>query len=207
MGLGVAKSTVGATKYKVMMLVVGCFAADVAEDTLDIMHNFHLGANPTTGVLLLINIPASIVYTTYLWWLFVSLQRTRQQLILRRQTLKSELYRSFFNVLVAVGVVAGLSALYQVFVNITHDFESQWNTRWIWDAFWKFLFFLVLCIVALLWRPRKNNTRYGYSEVGADEEDDTILQLPSLAAGTLMGGLIRSRKVCLPLLSFLRSYR
>lgn len=186
MGLGVVKSTIGATKYKVLLLIAGCFAVDLAQEILEVNHNFVPGFTITQASLLFLNLPSAIIYTTFLWWLYVSLQRTRQQLILRRQTLKSDLYRTFFNVLVAVAVVAGLAAIYQIFLNFTHsqDENVQWYSRWIWDAFWEFLFFLVLCIVAFLWRPRKNNTRYGMSEAGVDDEEDTILQLSTLTGGS-----------------------
>lgn len=182
MGLGVVKSTVGVTKFKVMALVAGLFFVDIGLEVLEVLRNFFPLNKPSQLSDFLVGAPFAVLNTAFIWWMFVSLQRTRQQLILRRQTLKSELYRTFFNFLIAVAVVSALSALYQIWLNAIAT-DDQWTMRWIWAAFWGFLFFLVLAVVAFLWRPRKNNTRYGYSDTGMDDEDDTILQLPSLASG------------------------
>jgi hypothetical protein len=37
--------------------------------------------------------------------------------------------------------------------------SQNWRTEWVIDMFWEFLFFFVMAGIAVLWRPRANNTR------------------------------------------------
>jgi len=49
-------------------------------------------------------------------------------------------------------------------------------TTWVWTAFWHVLYLVVLLAIAVLWRPTTNNTRYAYSEMPQDGEDEITLQ-------------------------------
>ena len=55
---------------------------------------------------------------------------------------------------------------------------QDWKEIWIDDAFWHFLFALVLLAIMVLWRPTANNQRYAFApliDVGDDDDDDMTL--------------------------------
>jgi len=57
--------------------------------------------------------------------------------------------------------------------------SNGWQRQWILDVITEVGFFILLLILAYLWRPSGNNTRYGMSEL-VDSGDDTTIQLQSL---------------------------
>ena len=38
--------------------------------------------------------------------------------------------------------------------------NQDWSEVWLDDAFWPFLFSLILLVIMILWRPTNNNQRY-----------------------------------------------
>ncbi|XP_010789614.1 transmembrane protein 87A-like, partial [Notothenia coriiceps] len=53
----------------------------------------------------------------------------------------------------------------------------DWRELWIEDAFWPFLFSIILLVIMFLWRPSANNQRYAYSPL-FDEESEEEEQEP-----------------------------
>ncbi|KAF3826558.1 hypothetical protein GH733_009083 [Mirounga leonina] len=51
--------------------------------------------------------------------------------------------------------------------------QSDWMERWVDDAFWSFLFSLILIVIMFLWRPSANNQRYAFMPL-IDDSDDEI---------------------------------
>jgi len=121
-------------------------------------------------VALLVVIPAAVLDTVFYYWIILSLIRTTQQLTLRRQVLKLQMYKSFLGVLVVVGILAFIAILYQSYFKF-FKLEIPWWRVWIMEAFWDFLFFIVIASIAFLWRPRANNSRFGYAEFFTDQEE------------------------------------
>jgi hypothetical protein len=37
--------------------------------------------------------------------------------------------------------------------------DGAWKVWWLWDSYWHFLYWGVLAVIAIIWRPNKNNTR------------------------------------------------
>jgi hypothetical protein len=139
---------------------------------------------------LVIIVAAFIFDLLFLSWIVLSLIRTMQQLTLRRQQLKLEMYKAFC---VVIGVAATLSILmivYQAYLNELHN-PLVWQNQWITGAYWELLYFGLILAIAFLWRPPQNNTRSSYAEFleGADEDngldDSTVVQLETL---TFLGG-------------------
>jgi len=61
----------------------------------------------------------------------------------------------------------------------------DWQKTWILDSFWDGLFFFMLTAVSFLWRPRFNNTRYGYAEFFTEDEgDDNQVPLETISVSS-----------------------
>jgi len=119
-----------------------------------------------------------------------------QQLTLRHQVLKLQMYKQFFAVLVGAGILAAISILYQFYLRLSKK-PLSWRYTWMLESYSDLVFMGVLVAVAVLWRPRSNNTRYGYGEFfqvdtdGGDNEDN-IHEIP-LETINVGGGELRKR--------------
>jgi len=150
-------------------------------------------------VVLCVLVPSAFFETCFYYWIILSLIRTIQQLTLRRQTLKLAMYKWFFGVLAATGVFTFFFALYLLVLVLAPSFVN-WQDDWIQDMFWEFLFLFTMISIAVLWRPRDNNTRYGYAEFFPDSEDpkddgvdgESVIQLETLEI--VGGGELTHRK-------------
>nr|KAF6449193.1 transmembrane protein 87B [Rousettus aegyptiacus] len=91
---------------------------------------------------------------------------------LRKNTVKFSLYRHFTNTLI-FAVLA--STVFMVWTTKTFRFakcQSNWMERWVDDAFWSFLFSLILVVIMFLWRPSANNQRYAFMPLIDDSDDE-----------------------------------
>ncbi|XP_015676500.2 transmembrane protein 87A [Protobothrops mucrosquamatus] len=53
--------------------------------------------------------------------------------------------------------------------------QSDWRELWIDDAFWRFLFSILLLVIMFLWRPSANNQRYAFMPLvdeGSEQEEE-----------------------------------
>jgi len=146
--------------------------------------------------------PLSVLYTSLFYWIFLSLIRTMQQLTLRRQVLKLQMYKALFGALVISGVIAGFVMIYIVYEKFAElspktKFDLTCRYAWLQDTFWEILLFGILATIAVLWRPRSNNTRYGYAEFFTDEENgdpEKIGEIPLETINVAGGELIHRKK-------------
>eukprot|EP00795_Rhopilema_esculentum_P013837 gene13837-4775_t len=71
------------------------------------------------------------------------------------------------------------SVIYMAWSIKTHTYGdcTDWTEVWLDDAFWPFLFSLVLLVIMILWRPTNNNQRYAFTPLvdASDDEDETNL--------------------------------
>jgi len=201
MGFGVVKWTLGTTRIKIGLLAVFymffSFLVQVIKEISDISQKEEV----SQFVVLFVIIPASILDATFYYWIILSLIRTMQQLTLRRQILKLQMYKIFFSVLVIAGLLSGAMILYGGYLNYIAKERVAWQHEWIVDtAFWESLFWGITTVIAILWRPRANNTRYGYGEFftqenedGNDRKEDSDGQIP-LETITVAGTEITQRR-------------
>ncbi|XP_015282146.1 PREDICTED: transmembrane protein 87B-like [Gekko japonicus] len=69
--------------------------------------------------------------------------------------------------------------------------QSDWRELWIDDAFWRFLFSIILLVIMFLWRPSANNQRYAFMPLvdeGSEPEDEEDEQMVNKAFGMKMRG-------------------
>ena len=49
------------------------------------------------------------------------------------------------------------------YVQVTDQYNERWRSDWFTSDFWHILNFVFLCVIAFLWRPSANSTRFAYS--------------------------------------------
>ncbi|XP_019953018.1 transmembrane protein 87A isoform X1 [Paralichthys olivaceus] len=167
LGYGIVKPRLGTVMHRVVGLGVLYFAFASIEGVLRIT-----GAQDS-DLALLANIPLALLDSSLCWWIFVSLAQTIKTLKLRRNPVKLSLYRHFTNTLI-FAVIASI-----IFMGWTTkkfrlaDCQSDWIELWVEDAFWRFLFSIILLVILFLWRPSANNQRYAFMPL-IDDSDDEI---------------------------------
>jgi hypothetical protein len=184
MGLGTVKWTLGNTRMKIaylaaLYLFFSFFLQIVKE--LEALERRKIEEWIIFGAV----IPAAALDTGFYYWIILSLIRTSQQLLLRKQVLKLQMFKYFFIVVAFASILALAVILYQGYLR-WNAAKMAWQHVWILDTFWEALFFYVLVSVAFLWRPRHNNARYGYAEFFTEEEDDpNEIALETISISTL----------------------
>ncbi|KAB0402221.1 hypothetical protein E2I00_003073, partial [Balaenoptera physalus] len=119
-----------------------------------------------SDLVLLASLPLSLLDSGFL-------AQTMKTLRLRKNTVKFSLYRHFTNTLI-FAIMASL--VFMVWTTKTFRIakcQSDWMERWVDDAFWSFLFSLILIVIMFLWRPSANNQRYAFMPL-IDDSDDEI---------------------------------
>ncbi|XP_030604668.1 transmembrane protein 87A isoform X2 [Archocentrus centrarchus] len=180
LGYGIVKPRLGTVMHRVVGLGILYLAFASIEGVLRIT-----GAKDS-DLALLANIPLALLDSSLCWWIFVSLAQTIKTLKLRRNPVKLSLYRHFTNTLI-FAVIASI-----IFIGwATKKFrlaqcQSDWIELWVEDAFWRFLFSVILLVIMFLWRPSANNQRYAFTPLMDDSDDEEIEEFiasPNLADG------------------------
>jgi len=201
MGVGVVKWTLGNTRVKIAILAVAfmCFSflGEMIKE-MDQVAKTPLSANSQNWVMFCIYVPIALLDTCFYYWIILSIIRTMQQLTLRRQTLKLDMYKWFGGVLATTGILAAAFGLYLFILRLAPALAT-WRSDWVQDMYWEFLFFFTLSAICVLWRPRVNNTRYGYAEffvadkqAKAPVDDEAVVHLETLEV--VSGGQLSHRR-------------
>ncbi|MED6240088.1 Transmembrane protein 87A [Characodon lateralis] len=99
---------------------------------------------------------------------------------LRRNVVKLSLFRHFSNTLI-FAVIASVIFIIWTAKNFTMSrCRSDWREVWIQDAFWRFLFSIILLVIMFLWRPSANNQRYAFSPLVDEESEEDEEQEPMM---------------------------
>merc|ERR1712228_883767 len=112
LGYGVVKPTLNrSVKHKIIVLGVAYFIFAFMFEAL-IHYNQTEKVEPWMRVVLIP--PVAIINGIFWWWTFVSLNKTIEQLKIRRQSAKLQLYKSFTLVLVITLIAAITFAIYEM---------------------------------------------------------------------------------------------
>ncbi|KAM3863046.1 transmembrane protein 87A [Diretmus argenteus] len=180
LGYGIVKPRLGTVMHRVVGLGVLYFAFASIEGVLRIT-----GAKDS-DLALLANIPLALLDSSLCWWIFVSLAQTIKTLKLRRNPVKLSLYRHFTNTLIFAIIASIIFMVWTTKKFRLADCQSDWVELWVDDAFWRFLFSIVLLVIMFLWRPSANNQRYAFTPL-IDDSDDEIEEF--IASANLADGM------------------
>ncbi|XP_060895498.1 transmembrane protein 87A isoform X1 [Labrus mixtus] len=170
LGYGIVKPRLGTVMHRVVGLGILYFAFASIEGVLRIT-----GAKDS-DLALLANIPLALLDSSLCWWIFVSLAQTIKTLKLRRNPVKLSLYRHFTNTLI-FAVIASVIFMGWIAKKFRlADCQSDWIELWVEDAFWRFLFSVILFVIMFLWRPSANNQRYAFTPLMDDSDDDEEIE-------------------------------
>ncbi|XP_039087624.1 transmembrane protein 87B isoform X1 [Hyaena hyaena] len=167
LGYGIVKPRLGTVMHRVVGLGILYFIFAAIEGVMRV-----IGGSNHLAVIFG-DIILAVIDSIFVWFIFISLAQTMKTLRLRKNTVKFSLYRHFTNTLI-FAVLA--SVVFMVWTTKTFRIakcQSDWMERWVDDAFWSFLFSLILIVIMFLWRPSANNQRYAFMPL-IDDSDDEI---------------------------------
>ncbi|XP_069063067.1 transmembrane protein 87A-like isoform X2 [Pleurodeles waltl] len=125
-------------------------------------------------------------------WIFMSLVQTMKLLRLRRNIVKLSLYRHFTNTLIFAVIASVIFIIWNSKTFRMSNCQSDWHELWLNDAFWRFLFSIILLVIMFLWRPSANNQRYAFvpliDEGSEEEEEEEQMANEGIAEGMKMRG-------------------
>uniref|UniRef100_A0A671YJL5 Transmembrane protein 87B n=1 Tax=Sparus aurata TaxID=8175 RepID=A0A671YJL5_SPAAU len=183
LGYGIVKPRLGTVMHRVVGLGILYFAFASIEGVLRI-----------TGVsCVLFSIVLAVFDSCAIWFISFHLAQTIKTLKLRRNPIKLSLYRHFTNTLLFAVVASIIFMAWTAKKFRFAECQSDWIELWVEDAFWRFLFSVVLFVIMFLWRPSANNQRYAFTPLMDDSDDEEIDEF--IATGNLGDGIkLRSSK-------------
>eukprot|EP01083_Nonionella_stella_P080657 221726_1 len=171
LGYGVVKPTLASTtKNKIILLgVVYWIFAFMFESLI----HYNQTEKVESWMRVILIPPVAIINGIFWWWTFVSLNKTIEQLKIRRQSAKLQLYKSFTLVLVITLIAAITFAIYEMYYVLKELYFAQWQKLWFMEVgFWQILFSSIFITIMILWRPSEHFKRYAYYNQGTTLEDN-----------------------------------
>ncbi|XP_073401263.1 transmembrane protein 87B [Dendrobates tinctorius] len=166
LGYGIVKPRLGAVMHRVVGMGVLYLVFATIEGVMRI-----IGAKES-DLALLASIPLALLDSLLCWWIFVSLAQTMKILKLRKNVVKYSLYRHFTNTLIFAILASVVFMAWTTTKFRLADCPSDWMELWVDDAFWRFLFSVVLLVIMFLWGPSANNQRYAFTPLMDDSDDE-----------------------------------
>ncbi|GAA6231279.1 transmembrane protein 87A-like [Lates japonicus] len=168
LGYGIVKPRLGALLHRVVGIGLLYLIFSIIEGILRV--NADRGNNDSSR--LLCDIVLAFIDSCIVWWIsFNILAQTMKLLRLRRNVVKLSLYRHFTNTLIFAVIASVIFIIWTTRTIRMSKCLPDWRELWIDDAFWRFLFSIILLVIMFLWRPSANNQRYAFSPL-VDEESE-----------------------------------
>ncbi|XP_048863170.1 transmembrane protein 87A isoform X1 [Brienomyrus brachyistius] len=168
LGYGIIKPRLGTVMHRVVGLGVLYFAFAAIEGVLRIT------VGRENSKTLITNVVLAVIDCCCIWFIFVSLAQTIKTLKLRRNPVKLSLYRHFTNTLIFAIIASIIFMVWTTKKFRLAECQSDWQEIWVDDAFWRFLFSVILLVIMFLWRPSANNQRYAFTPLIDDSDDEEV---------------------------------
>ncbi|XP_067317156.1 transmembrane protein 87A-like isoform X1 [Anolis sagrei] len=174
LGYGIVKPRLGALLNRVVGVGLMYLIFSIIEGVLRVK------SEQTNVATLGCEIFLAFVDSCIVWWILISLVQTMKLLKLRRNLVKLSLYRHFTNTLIFAVIASVIFIIWTTKTFRLATCQSDWRELWIDDAFWRFLFSIILLVIMFLWRPSANNQRYAFMPLvdeGSEQEDEDEEQM------------------------------
>ncbi|EXX75681.1 Ptm1p [Rhizophagus irregularis DAOM 197198w] len=171
MGYGVVKPTLGSTMNKCRALAATHFLFGIIYSAGTMLLDPE-NANP---LIFLVIFPLALTMTAFYIWTLQSITNTLQTLEIRKQTVKSLMYKRLYRLLVFSVAVLGVFFFINM-INYLRREDPDWIPtywRWRWfllDGWLNILYLIVFCVILIIWRPTRNNKRFAMSEELTQED-------------------------------------
>jgi hypothetical protein len=176
MGYGIWKPHLGRTKYKIYILsifhLVFGFASSYAE-----LYSYD---KDNDTFFLLVTFPFAVMNAIFFIWIVYSLSKTMDVLKKKGQTVKLGMYHSLTRLMYLFFTFAVFFIFSTAATLVSHRSDLSWRGKhwqeiWFWVDGWPaILYFCCFIFTTWLFRPRKDNRRYGLEQIPTDAPLDAI---------------------------------
>ncbi|XP_067465914.1 transmembrane protein 87A isoform X2 [Thunnus thynnus] len=181
LGYGIVKPRLGTVMHRVVGLGILYFAFASIEGILRITGGRDNGPALITAIVL------AVFESCCIWFISFHLAQTIKTLKLRRNPVKLSLYRHFTNTLIFAVIASIIFMAWTTKKFRLAVCQSDWIELWVEDAFWRFLFSVILLVIMFLWRPSANNQRYAFTPLMDDSDDEEIEEF--IASSNIADGI------------------
>ncbi|XP_056669755.1 transmembrane protein 87B isoform X1 [Monodelphis domestica] len=208
LGYGIVKPRLGTVMHRVIglgalyfifaaiegiMRIIGVKSGNFLKIVFKTCYTLSNLLGPNHVAVLICDIILAIIDSIFAWFIFVSLAQTMKTLKLRKNTVKFSLYRHFTNTLIFAILASIIFMIWTTKKFRLAECQSDWMELWVDDAFWRFLFSLILLVIMFLWRPSANNQRYAFTPL-IDDSDDEIEEFTVVSDNFAEGIKLRASK-------------
>ncbi|RIA89884.1 lung seven transmembrane receptor-domain-containing protein [Glomus cerebriforme] len=187
MGYGVVKPTLGSTMNKCRALAATHFLFGIIYSAGTML----LDPDTANPLVFLVIFPLAFTMTAFYIWTLQSITNTLQTLEIRKQNVKSLMYKRLYRLLVFSVSILGVFFFINM-INYLRREDPDWIPtywRWRWfllDGWLNILYLIVFCVILVIWRPTRNNKRFAMSDELA-QEDPNDLEINTLRAAGNIG--------------------
>jgi len=87
---------------------------------------------------------------------------------------KFQMYKRLALILVLSIALSVVIIVFQMVIDILDKADDNFRVWWLFNSYWEFVYFACISFVAWIWRPTDKNTRYAYSELHEQTEDQNV---------------------------------
>ncbi|KAJ3591275.1 hypothetical protein NHX12_009221 [Muraenolepis orangiensis] len=165
LGYGIVKPRLGALLHRVVGVGLLYLLFSIVEGILRV----HAERGDKDGRKTMCELVLAFIDSCVVWWIsFIDRTEhsphsghTMKLLRLRRNVVKLSLYRHFTNTLIFAVIASIIFIIWSTRTFRMSKCLPDWGELWIDEAFWRFLFSMILLVIMFLWRPSANNQRSG----------------------------------------------
>ena len=126
-----------------------------------------LDPDTSNPLVFLVIFPLALTMTIFYIWTLQSITITLQTLEIRKQNVKSLMYKRLYRLLVFSVTILGVFFVINMFNYLRREDPNWISTYWRWrwfllDGWLNILYLIVFCVILIIWRPTKNNKRYPF---------------------------------------------
>eukprot|EP00124_Ichthyophonus_hoferi_P000678 Ihof_evm7s27 gene=Ihof_evmTU7s27 len=194
-GYGVMKPSLGEEMYRILGFGMLFFTTSLIYWEAHYMEQAHaMGLSKAeesrlSKLELYAILPASLLDACLVVWTVQSLYNTMSQLKTRNKLVKYNMYYNFFIVLISA-VLIGIACMV---IQFLIDKSDNWQYHWFKSVAWKVIFLFVLLSIMVIWRPSNNISRFAYTPLDNEDEEDLQNIVPTAYVDMVKMRVVSSR--------------
>jgi len=85
---------------------------------------------------------------------------------------KYQMYKNLIRIFGVICIIASIAFFVTVIIHFMGLEDTTYRWYWLIDTYWDFIYYIVNCYIAYVWRPTDNNQRYAYIGINDTENLD-----------------------------------
>eukprot|EP00029_Vermamoeba_vermiformis_P010626 TRINITY_DN562_c0_g1_i1.p1 TRINITY_DN562_c0_g1~~TRINITY_DN562_c0_g1_i1.p1 ORF type:complete len:517 (-),score=138.90 TRINITY_DN562_c0_g1_i1:83-1633(-) len=118
-------------------------------------------------------------------WIFFNLYASLKQLKIAGEHAKLGMLRQLAVAIIVVAIALAVVFILEIALVFAALDDQLWKFWWFWDTYWEIIYFIIITVIAFIWRPTANNNRFAFqpfmdeSKSGVELEGSGREEVPS----------------------------